>query len=579
MNIRNLIFVITLVAFFSGNTFAQKRIVFCEKSSLILQNHRKCGVKKKASDSTDLNRQLLSLVNYYHSCGYLTFAIDSVREDSVAYYIYPFVGEHYTQTYIRILPEDASWLENTAVHSLIKSNFLLLSDYNQFTNKLLRYLENNGYPFAEIGLDDITFEKDTFATLQISKNRYFTVDSLIVKGNLKLSDHFLFPYLSLRRKKKYDEHIVRQIPQRLNALPFATVIRTSGVEFVDDKAYLYLFLDKRKVNQFDGYLGLVPVNEKTGKVMFTGEVNLSLQNIFHIGEKLQLSWKSPEKYSQYLDVSAEFPYLFRTPFGVAGHFILDKKDTTYLNMNYLIALQYSFQGNNSLRTYFNYTSSSVLSRQTIMLQPYDSLTYDFDRTMYGIELNYKYLDNIHSPRRGVTVRGDFSVGMRRVRKSNEVEEDFFQAIDLETVRYRFMGEVAGYVPLHKRWTWVISANSGCMWGSSHLNNELFTIGGTRTLQGFDEMSLRASTYLIGSTELRFRFAALSYLNFFFNGGWYERVVSNVTYFYDTPWGLGIGANFDTKAGLFYISYALGQQRNSPLSFKTGKIHFGMAVHF
>jgi len=135
------------------------------------------------------------------------------------------------------------------------------------------------------------------------------------------------------------------------------------------------------------------------------------------------------------------------------------------------------------------------------------------------------------------------------------------------------------VPLHKRWVWVVGSRGGWKGGTQQLSNDLFKIGGTQSLQGFDEMSLRASSYLIGYTEIRFRFARLSYLNLFVNGAWYERVVAQAPYFKDYPWGFGLGANFDTKAGLFYISYALGQQQNSPISFKTGKIHFGLAVHF
>ena len=52
-----------------------------------------------------------------------------------------------------------------------------------------------------------------------------------------------------------------------------------------------------------------------------------------------------------------------------------------------------------------------------------------------------------------------------------------------------------------------------------------------------------------------------------------------SYHYDYPFGFGLGATFHTKAGNFYISYALGQQKNNPVSFKTGKIHFGMDVRF
>ena len=70
----------------------------------------------------------------------------------------------------------------------------------------------------------------------------------------------------------------------------------------------------------------------------------------------------------------------------------------------------------------------------------------------------------------------------------------------------------------------------------------------------------------------------TYINAFFNAAWYERNIPN-NYFRDLPFGFGLGLSFDTKAGMFYLSYALGHQHNSPVSFKTGKIHFGVKVGF
>ena len=43
---------------------------------------------------------------------------------------------------------------------------------------------------------------------------------------------------------------------------------------------------------------------------------------------------------------------------------------------------------------------------------------------------------------------------------------------------------------------------------------------------------------------------------------------------DFPFGFGAGLNFETKAGIFGLSYALGKQNNNPIDFKSAKIHFG-----
>ncbi len=137
-----------------------------------------------------------------------------------------------------------------------------------------------------------------------------------------MSKSFLYPYLGLRRNKGYNENVFRQIPSRLAELPFATESEASGIEFIEDKAYLHLYLNKMKTNQFDGYIGLVPADENTGKVSLSGELNLNLHNIFTLGERVSLHWNTPKRYSQYLNIQADFPYLLWTPFGVSFDFTL-----------------------------------------------------------------------------------------------------------------------------------------------------------------------------------------------------------------------------------------------------------------
>jgi len=47
------------------------------------------------------------------------------------------------------------------------------------------------------------------------------------------------------------------------------------------------------------------------------------------------------------------------------------------------------------------------------------------------------------------------------------------------------------------------------------------------------------------------------------------------------WLLGVGAGmaFETKAGVFGISYALGKSTGTPFDFKSAKLHFGFVNEF
>ena len=479
---------------------------------------------------------------------------------------------------ITVSPESLKIFQDTKTVQYVVNKMISIDKYYTLTQKTLNHLENNGYPFASIYLDNIIERNDTvFANLMVDKNLRCFFDTIVIRGNLKVSKNYLKAYLNFKNKKNYNEAIVKQIPKLIKELPFADETQSSNIEFTEEKATLYLFLNKKRVNQFDGYIGLAPVSDLTGKIAVSGELNLRLMNLFTIGENIDLQWRATERFSQFLELKAAFPYLFGTPLGVDGRLMLDKKDTTYLNMNYVIGLNYSFKGSNFVRVYFDYATSNILNNK--LFENKKNLSYlDFKKTMYGFAFRFRQLDFIYNPRKGYNLDLNVAVGTRKITENHKANYNFYDDVELTTVRYRAFGKIRGYLPLHKRWVLVLGAEGGGLFGKQHLVNELFRIGGMNSLQGFDDLSIRASSYGTGLVELRFIMAKIAYLNAFFNGAWYEQRIT-AHYKRDTPFGFGAGIAFTTKAGLFYLSYALGKQLENPVSFKTGKIHFGLAVQF
>jgi hypothetical protein len=481
-------------------------------------------------------------------------------------------------TSIAISSEMLNILQSAKTAKYIENNTFSLQNYEIIVQKTLNYLENNGFPFASVSLENIVERNDTvFVNLMIDKNIPCTFDSIVVRGNFKVAKSYLKAYFNFKSKKTYHESVVKQIPKLVQEMPFANEMQPSNIEFTENKASLYLFLEKKRVNQFDGYIGLVPVSDRTGKIAISGELNLHLMNLFTIGENLDLKWRASERFSQFLEIKLNFPYLFGTPLGVDGLFMLDKKDTTYLNMNYVIGLNYSFWGNNSVRVYFDFVTSNILAKTMYSSDIFLSYS-DFRKSMYGFSFRFRNLDFMYNPRKGYDLNVNMAVGTRKIIKNNNAEDSYYNDIDINTVRYRVQGKIKGYIPMHKRWVMVLGAEGGGMFGKQTLINELFRIGGMNSLQGFNDLSIRASSYGIGLVELRFIVAHIAYLNAFFNGAWYEQKITG-NYLHDFPFGFGLGVAFTTKAGLFYLSYALGKQQNNPISFKTGKIHFGLAVQF
>jgi hypothetical protein len=135
-----------------------------------------------------------------------------------------------------------------------------------------------------------------------------------------------------------------------------------------------------------------------------------------------------------------------------------------------------------------------------------------------------------------------------------------------------------FIPLGKRSTLLVRAHAFHQEADIILFKELQRIGGLFTLRGMDELSIRASSYGIMTAEYRFLTDERAYISAFTDLAYHSAEINNLTQ-EDTPYGVGLGTAFDTGGGVFTLSYALGSQFGAPLSFRTGKIHFGFIALF
>ncbi len=478
-------------------------------------------------------------------------------------------------SYIVVNEADSELLKDAKV--IGRNRTLTLENYPQNAEKIVQYLENRGYPFAAVNLST-EWANDTTPqyVMHIDRGRYTKIDSIVLKGNVKLSKGFLWPYLGLRRKAPYSEKTVQEVAQKLSELPFATVVQAPGVSFEEENTLLYVYLNKRQVNRFDGYIGFQPVSELTGKLAINGELSLSLMNIFHLGEQLSLNWRSCERYSQYLNVDVAFPYLFRTRFGLDGHFRLDKQDTTYLTLNYQIGIPYHFRHDSYIRPYIDITQSQLLGRSHGSLS--DTSCMDHRNILYGLSLQVTQVDYLYNPSRGFDLYADMAAGRRTLQPGHYFDETETSNLDLVKTSYRILGGISGYIPIYKHFVMMLRAQAGTMLNGPHYRNEMFKIGGQGQIRGFTENELYASTFLLYTAELRYLFGRNYDVHVFFDGGVYEQQGYN-SYLLDTPFGFGAGINVGVRSGVFYFEYALPRQMGNKISFKTGKIHFGVRVGF
>jgi hemolysin activation/secretion protein len=119
-------------------------------------------------------------------------------------------------------------------------------------------------------------------------------------------------------------------------------------------------------------------------------------------------------------------------------------------------------------------------------------------------------------------------------------------------------------------------DGGWYQSASYFRNELFQIGGYRLLRGFDEESIFTSKYVVGTLEYRYLLGLNSNFFAFSDIGYSSNPVIRQS---NTYIGAGVGLSFETKGGIFNISYAAGKRNDINFNIKQSKIHFGFVSIF
>lgn len=528
-----------------------------------------------------MEQKLERTVQKLRNNGFISASLDTLIVDKTLCIAEIFVGEK--MQFRQIVTEGISQTALQAVkmeRQFLRQSSFSMEDIFQYNKRISNHLWNTGYPFATVQLSGI--EEDSTgktAKISVNKNNFIVFDSIIVVGNLKMSRSFRYGYLGLKRGKPYNESVVKDIPARMQELPFANLLRPPSVSFGEDKAVLFIYADKQKNNQFDGYFGVVPSDEISGKLLLTGSLTLHLNNVFAHGENLRLNWKHIQVLSQNLDISADIPYLFASPFGIDGTFQLEKKDTNYLNLNALAGFRYFIKKNNYLRAYYQFKNSRLIGdKATFAYLSALPSQIDYDAHLYGLELHLQKLDYLFNPRKGYVFAFNPALGNRNILKNIHIEDILYQDLQLKTLQLHLRGDVDIYCPIKKRWVWYLGLKGGYLNGRQLFENELFRLGGLKTLRGFDEQSIYASSYFILNNEFRYIFGKRSYFQVFFDIATLEKKTA-AEHLFDTPFGFGAGVSFDTKAGIFAFNYAIGRQMNNPLRIASGKITFGYVAVF
>ncbi len=535
--------------------------------------------KDKYASTVNRDKALGNFLYDLQGKGFLAASVDSViKTDSFTVHAFIYKGEKFKWAFIKP--------GNVKPQFLSKSSFrekfyyqepIRYKQIKQLQKNILQQYENNGFPFAIVKLNDIQVENNELsALLYVESGEEIIIDSVEVEGTARIAPKYLQSYIGIKIAKPYDESAIRKMEVYLDALPFLSVEKRPIITFIKGKAVVRLFLKKENANQFSGVLGVVPSSDLNQNLLITGDVKIRLQNMLHRGELLDLQWQRLQKATQELNVLINYPFLFNLPIGVGAGIDFYRIDTAFYNVNLQASVQYLMRGDDQIKLFYNFqTSRKILNEDGVSSQIGLANT---DIHFYGLGIRIQRLDYPLNPRKGFALRSEASVGIKNVFRTPTDSLNPIDTTNLKSVLGKVTFSIEGFIPFAKRFTIRLATDAAYLPGQNLFQNELFRIGGLKTLKGFDESSIYASLYSYGTFEMRFLIDKLSYVNVFANAGYYERALSK-SYYNSWIVGFGAGLTFGTKIGFFTINYALGAETNNPLDFKRSKIHFGYINRF
>jgi outer membrane protein assembly factor BamA len=319
-------------------------------------------------------------------------------------------------------------------------------------------------------------------------------------------------------------------------------------------------------------------------VLLTGTFDAELQNQFGLGERIYAAFERLRPETQRLELAFAYPYLLDLPFGLDLRFNQYKRDSTYTDIIGDFGLQYLFEGGNYLKAFWNTTASNLISVDTIAIrQGRFPTVLDIKNSSFGLEARWQRLDYRFNPRRGWAVLARGSAGTRQIGRNQailNVAENFYDTLPGKTFKFVLEGHLERFFPILQRSTVRLAAHSSAIVSEEPIYlNEQFRIGGNRLLRGFDEESIFATFFAVFSLEYRFLVGENSYFYAFGDYGYVEDKRAGLPDRFQRPLGFGVGMTFETTAGIFGISAAIGQQEGEALDFRNPKIHFGYVSLF
>lgn len=386
--------------------------------------------------------------------------------------------------YITIHSDHNNLLDKTIIPKL-KNNSITLryTETDDFIKTTLKNLEKKGYPLSKLKLLNTKANNDTLYTnLNITFDQQKTINDIVIKTEDKTADLFPASHLHQINKKYKNKNLTKEIINELyldfQKFNYLDQIKYPEILFLKDSTKVYIYLEKRKTNTFDGFIGFN--NNEKNKLKVNGYLDLNLENAIKYGERISIFWKNDGNQQTTFKANLEIPYLFKTPLALKTELAIFKQDSTFQNTKTGINIGYLFNYNTKFYLGYSATRSSDIQNTN------NAIASDYKNSFFTMNFEYLKKSQLITSETKTSIKIKTGIGSRNLLIENP---------DLTINKQFFVESEITYVfCINKKNNIILRNQVYFLQSNNYLNSELYRFGGVNSIRGFEENSLQASKY-------------------------------------------------------------------------------------
>ena len=505
------------------------------------------------TDEKTLVKDSVSAVKFLDSLtqnSYYLTELRNVKKEGNKTEIYFDTGKNFNEANVKLTEEIAKSLN-------LKQEFFT-KNLDSLKKEINTSYRARGFTFNRVKSKSLGMQQNIpHIEISVVNGEQRKINSFVIKGYDKVPKRFVKNLEKDFQGKIYaDENLIR-INQSLQNHPFISLEKPAQTLFTKDSTQVFLFLQKRKSNSFDGIIGFG--NDKTEKFTFNGSLNMNFRNMFNSFETVNIFWQRNPDKGQIFDLKTDIPYLFKSNLGLDLNVNIYRQDSTFANVKFLPSLYLHLSNRQKLGLRGTFETSSVMDSLYIQGK-------DFGKKGIGVWYNFTEPSEIELFMHKTKIRASADYISTLYSKDNTQisQNNFF-----------FYGERNFYISGNHYLN--LKAETALINSKNELvANELLRFGGWNSFRGFNENALFADFYYFGTAEYRFLAGNQAFFDVF---GQYGELNNKSLSLKPKLYSFGLGFNFFLPIGLMSFQISNGNEFGNPVKFGDTKIHWGILSKF